>query len=99
MTGFTIKESFGELEIEYAITKNGMHSGSISGFINGDPVIEDLNFTTANELSSALQRAQLAILSRANQEAVIKSSLASDASQHFVKYAVDHLRRLSMGAR
>jgi hypothetical protein len=99
MTGFTIKESFGDLDIEYQITKNGAHSGAINGFINGSPIIEDLNFTTAHELCSALHRAQLAVLSRANQEAITKSALGSEGSQHFIQYAVEHLKRMSMGAR
>ena len=99
MTGFTIKEQFGDMEIEYQINKNGTHSGSINGFLNGDPVIEDLNFTTAMELSSALQRAQLAVLSRTSREAVTRRAMETEGSQNFVKYAVDHLRRMSMGSR
>jgi hypothetical protein len=99
MTGITIKESFGNLDIDYNITKNGAHSGAISASINGDPVIEDLNFTTVAELSSALTRAQIAVLSRSNSEAITRSALESDGSQHFIKYAVDHLRRMSLGAK
>lgn len=99
MSGLTLKENFGDMEVEYFITKNGAHSGSINAFIDGNPVIEDLNFTTANELSSALHRAQIAVLSRTNQQAITRSAMETDGSQHFIKYAVDHLRRMSIGAR
>lgn len=95
MTGFVMKEKFGDLDISYEIKKNGQHSGAISGYINGDPIIEDLNFTTAFELCTALQKAQMAILTRANTAAVIHSSLDDVRSQHFIKYAVEHLRKLA----
>jgi hypothetical protein len=99
MSKLTIKESIGDINVEYTIVKNGAHSGSINAYIDGNPVIEDLNFTTAAELSSALHRAQVAVLSRTNTEALSRSAMETEGSQHFIKYAVDHLRRMSMGSR
>lgn len=98
MTGFTLHEDFGGNAVQYDIHKNGKHSGAVTAYMNGEPVIEELNFTTAQELSSALSRAQVAILSRSNPDATI-SSMESDAGQEFVKYAVDNLRRMATGMK
>lgn len=98
MTGFTIEEQFGHNAVRYDIHKNGKHSGAVTAYLNGEPVIEEVNFTTAQELSSALSRAQVAILSRSNADANI-TSMESDAGQDFVKYAVDDLRRMSSGMK
>jgi len=98
MTGFTIEENFGANTVRYDIHKNGKHSGAVTAYINGDPVIEELNFTTAQELSSAISRAQVAVLARSNVDASI-TAMETEPSQDFVKYAVDNLRRLATGMK
>lgn len=95
MIGFVMTENFGDLEVRYEIRKNGKHSGCISAYIDDQHIIDDLNFTTAQELSSALSRAQVAVLSRISGEAVTKSAMEGGAVQHFIKNSVDYLRGLA----
>lgn len=96
MIGFNIKENVSGVEVDYRISKNGSHSGSISVTVDGNPVIEDLNFTTAFELAYALQRAQIAALSRTCESATIKSAMEGGMAQEFVKGVNEYLRKLNI---
>ena len=98
MTGFTIEEKHGDLNLTYNIHKNGSHSGAITVLLNGDTVLEECNFTTVRELTAALNRAEIAGLIRANKEAEAQS-MGDDASQHFIKYALENLRRMTVGMK
>lgn len=98
MTGFTIAEKIGDHDVVYEIYKNGKHSGAITVFLDGNTVLDGENFTTVMELASALQRSQVAVLSRAaTSEEIMQSTAGSEASEHFIKNAVDHLKRLTGG--
>ena len=46
------------------------------------------------ELSTALQRAQVAILTRANKSATTKSALITGPVQDFIKNSTDYLKKL-----
>ncbi len=96
MIGFKLKEVVSGVDVEYSIEKNGTHSGQINVTVNGDPVIENLNFTTAFELAYALQRAQIAALSKTCEAATVKSALEGGMAQEFVKNMSDHLRKMAV---
>ena len=98
MTGFTIEETHGDIKLSYHIHKNGTHSGAITVTVNGVDVLEQCNFTTVRELTAALNRAEIAGLIRANKEAEAQS-MGDDGSQHFIKYALDNLRRMTTGIK
>jgi len=95
MTGFTMKETFGDKAIEYYVSKNGAHSGVITVTIDNEMVIDGLNFTTASELTNALYKAQIAVMSRASTSAVMQSTADSPAAESFVKNSVQYLRNIS----
>lgn len=94
MTGFRMVESVGDHEVKYNVEKNGTHSGVISASLDGQPIIDDLNFTTAAELAGALNRAQLAILSRISVPATMRSIADSSEAEDFMKNSVEYLRSL-----
>tara|TARA_R110000824_G_scaffold283036_5_gene471369 strand:- start:322 stop:627 length:306 start_codon:yes stop_codon:yes gene_type:complete len=94
MTQIRFKENFCGVECEIQIRKNGDHSGSILVLTGDQVVIDNLNFTTSMELSTALQRAQVAILTRANKSATTKSALIVGPVQDFIKNSTDYLKKL-----
>jgi|TARA_R100000455_G_C6270605_1_gene126503 hypothetical protein len=97
MTGFTIQEKHGDTELTYRVHKNGNHSGNVTVQVNGVSVLEDSNFTTVRELMSALSRAEIAGLIRANKDAEALS-MGDEGSQHFIKYAMENLKRMVHGS-
>lgn len=97
MTGFSIRENHGDSVVEYRIRKTGSFSASITATIDGDPIIEDVNFTTAAELSSALHRAQVAVLIRMGSS-MAHRSMEDNGAQRFIKYAVEHLKKMTHGS-
>lgn len=97
MTGFTMKEEWFGKQIEYHIYKNGKHSGCISASVDGDTIIDDMTFTTAQELASAIINSQVAVMSRANEKAVTASAMASDYAQEFISRTTEYLRQLNKG--
>jgi len=94
MTALTIKESFGDKELEYIIAKNGDHSGVISVIMDGNTLVDKLEFTTTRELTNALVRAEITALTRVNTDAIVKSSMTTPATQSFIKNSIDYLRSL-----
>lgn len=95
MTGFVMQEEFMGKNVEYHIYKNGKHSGAIDVTLDGVPILEDMNFTTAQELSGALCRAQIAMMSRANDSGVFASATATEFAQNFIKNTAELLRKCS----
>lgn len=96
MTQLTMTEEFGDKKVTYIISKNGKHSGCIDAYIDDNTIIEDLNFTTAAELASALTRAQIAVLSRASDKAVSQSAMATEFAQDFIKNTTEYLRKCAV---
>jgi hypothetical protein len=94
MTGLTIKEDVGGSEIEYKIEKNGDHSGVISVSMAGNILVDKLGFSTTRELTNALVRAEITALTRINTDSIVRSSMASPASQDFIKNSIKYLREL-----
>jgi len=95
MSGFKMEEKFGDKTITYLVAKNGTHSGAISVQIDDDVVIDGLNFTTAAELTHALYKAQIAVMSRASTSAVMQSTADSPDAESFMKNSVQYLRNIS----
>jgi len=96
MTGFTMQENFMGKEVTYRIYKSGKHAGAIDVTIDDTLVIEDIQFTTAQELSGALCRAQIAMMSRANDRAITTSATATEFAQNFIKNTADYLRKVAV---